>query len=100
MILLNDPTDEKFQDAEYIEQLTNNFMLEYNAVYKKLNLYIKSPVQTLRDHLPTTYSLNNLFEGFGDTDSPVLNALTKGLQDLFKMPVFDFKIDITGNKEL
>lgn len=96
--LLNDTTDEKFEDAKYIEQLTNNFMLEYNAVYKKLNLYIKSPVQTLRDHVPTTYSLNNLFEGFGDTDSPILNALTKGLEDLFKMPVFDFKIDITAIK--
>ena len=96
--LLNDITDEKFEDAKYIEQLTNNFMLEYNAVHKKLNLFIKSPVQTLKEHEPTNFSFTNMFEGLGDTDSPVLKTLLKGLEDLFKTPAFDFKIDTTAIK--
>jgi hypothetical protein len=88
--LKNDLTENKFKDTIFIEEIAGQYMLYYDAIHKRQELYLVSPTSSLKSHLEVTETdLSNIFE-LGNDDT------SKGLEDqlnnILDMPLFNINL--------
>lgn len=88
--LKNDSTNNKFKDTAFIEEIAGHYMLYYDAINKRQELYLNSPTESLKAQLDVPITdFNNVFS---DLNFPEIGNLGEELDKLLDLPIYNFNI--------